>query len=90
MTPLVVVSLLIGAVIGGACMAFWAAARIQDEAARQFDHGFERGRWLTELTAARAIEAPLAPAPQPPARRRGAPDALLWAPAPTFPPGPGR
>ena len=45
----VVASALLGAVAGAACMALWAARRIQDEAARQFDHGFERGRWLQQL-----------------------------------------
>lgn len=49
MTVPVVLSALAGAVVGAACMAFWAAGRIQDEAARQFDHGFERGRWLRDL-----------------------------------------
>jgi hypothetical protein len=53
MTVPVVVSALVGAVVGGACMAFWAAERIQQEAARQFDHGFERARWLHDLAAER-------------------------------------
>ncbi|HEX9344045.1 MAG TPA: hypothetical protein VF995_10570 [Actinomycetota bacterium] len=56
MTVPVVISALAGAVVGAACMAFWAAERIQAEAARQFDHGFERGRWLSELAAVRALE----------------------------------
>jgi hypothetical protein len=44
-TP-VIISLLIGLVAGGAFMAMWAANRIEEESVRQFDRGFERGRWL--------------------------------------------
>ena len=54
-TP-VIISLLVGLVAGGAFMAIWAAHRIEEEGVRQFDRGFERGRWLTDLGAARAIE----------------------------------
>ena len=54
-TP-VIISLLVGLVAGGAFMAMWAAHRIEEEAVRQFDRGFERGRWLTDLSAATAIE----------------------------------
>jgi hypothetical protein len=52
----VILSLLVGFVVGGACMAMWAASRIEDEAARQFDRGFERGRWLTDITVRAAEE----------------------------------
>jgi hypothetical protein len=54
-TP-VIISLLVGLVAGGAFMAIWAASRIEEEGVRQFDRGFERGRWLTDLSVARAIE----------------------------------
>jgi hypothetical protein len=54
-TP-VILSLLVGFVVGGACMAMWAATRIEEEAARQFDRGFERGRWLTDITVRAADE----------------------------------
>jgi hypothetical protein len=54
-TP-VIVSLLVGLVAGGALMAMWAASRIEEEGVRQFDRGFERGRWLTDITVAKAIE----------------------------------
>src|SRR5215204_1089468 len=37
-------------------MAMWAANRIEEEGVRQFDRGFERGRWLTDITVAKAIE----------------------------------
>src|SRR5215204_2653991 len=82
-TP-VIISLLVGLVAGGALMAIWAANRIEEESVRQFDRGFERGRWLTDITVARAIED------QDRARRVG----LLVAGArqpggsPTRPPGP--
>jgi hypothetical protein len=54
-TP-VIISLLVGLVAGGAFMAMWAASRIEEEGVRQFDRGFERGRWLTDITVAKAIE----------------------------------
>src|ERR687894_333850 len=54
-TP-VIISLLVGLVAGGAFMAMWAANRIEEESVRQFDRGFERGRWLTDITVAKAIE----------------------------------
>lgn len=54
-TP-VIISLLVGLVAGGAFMAIWAANRIEEESVRQFDRGFERGRWLTDITVAKAIE----------------------------------
>jgi hypothetical protein len=54
-TP-VIVSLLVGLVAGGAFMAVWAANRIEEEGVRQFDRGFERGRWLTDISVAKAIE----------------------------------
>lgn len=37
-------------------MAMWAANRIEEESVRQFDRGFERGRWLTDISVAKAIE----------------------------------
>ena len=52
----VIISLLVGLVAGGACMAMWAANRIEEESVRQFDRGFERGRWLTDISVAKAIE----------------------------------
>ncbi len=54
-TP-VIISLLVGLVAGGAFMAMWAANRIEEESVRQFDRGFERGRWLTDISVAKAIE----------------------------------
>ena len=54
-TP-VIISLLVGLVAGGALMAMWAASRIEEEGVRQFDRGFERGRWLTDITVAKAVE----------------------------------
>ena len=54
-TP-VIISLLVGLVAGGGFMAIWAANRIEEESVRQFDRGFERGRWLTDITVAKAIE----------------------------------
>jgi hypothetical protein len=54
-TP-VIISLLVGLVAGGALMAIWAANRIEEESVRQFDRGFERGRWLTDISVAKAIE----------------------------------
>jgi hypothetical protein len=84
-TP-VIISLLVGLVAGGAFMAMWAASRIEEEGVRQFDRGFERGRWLTDISVARAIED------QDRTRRVG----LLVAgahqpsgPTATRPPGPG-
>lgn len=58
MLVLVVIGLLVGALVGGACMALWAANRIEDEAARQFDCGVEHGRWLAVLATKRALEPP--------------------------------
>ncbi|HZD70488.1 MAG TPA: hypothetical protein VFA45_16810 [Actinomycetes bacterium] len=54
----VMIGLLVGLVVGGAAMALWAAGRIGEEAARQFDRGFERGRWLADLSVTRALEPP--------------------------------
>ena len=48
----VVLSVLCGALVGAVAMAIWAASRINEEGVRQFDRGFERGRWLTEVSAA--------------------------------------
>jgi hypothetical protein len=57
-TPVIISLLvgLVGLVAGGAFMAMWAANRIEEEGVRQFDRGFERGRWLTDISAAKAIE----------------------------------
>ncbi len=52
----VMIGLLVGLIVGGASMAIWAARRIGDEAARQFDRGFERGRWLADLSTTRSLE----------------------------------
>lgn len=52
----VLIGLIIGLIVGGASMAIWAARRIGDEAARQFDRGFERGRWLADLSSTRSLE----------------------------------
>jgi hypothetical protein len=57
MTIPVIISVFVGLVVGGASMAIWAARRIGDEAARQFDRGFERGRWLADLSTARGLES---------------------------------
>jgi hypothetical protein len=46
MTISVIIGVFVGLVVGCASMAMWAVRRIGDEAARQFDRGFERGRWL--------------------------------------------
>ena len=54
----VMIGVLVGLVFGGAAMALWAAGRIGEEAARQFDRGFERGRWLADLSVTRALEPP--------------------------------
>jgi hypothetical protein len=54
----VMIGVLVGLVVGGAAMALWAASRIGEEAARQFDRGFERGRWLADLSVTRALEPP--------------------------------
>jgi hypothetical protein len=53
----VTIGLFVGLIVGGASMAIWAARRIGDEAARQFDRGFERGRWLADLSTTRGLEA---------------------------------
>jgi hypothetical protein len=58
MAVVVMIGLLIGLVVGSAGMALWAAGRIGEEAARQFDRGFERGRWLADLSVSRALEPP--------------------------------
>jgi hypothetical protein len=54
-TP-VIISMLVGLLAGGASMAIWAANRIEEEGSRQFDRGFERGRWLSDISVAQAIE----------------------------------
>jgi hypothetical protein len=62
----VMIGVLVGLVVGGAAMALWAAGRIGEEAARQFDRGFERGRWLADLSVTRALEPPQRTPPRPP------------------------
>jgi hypothetical protein len=52
----VMISLFVGLVVGCASMALWAARRIGDEAARQFDRGFERGRWLADVSTTGGLE----------------------------------
>ncbi len=52
----VLLALLGGLIVGGGSMAVWAARRICDESARQFDRGFERGRWLADITNAQSVE----------------------------------
>jgi hypothetical protein len=52
----VLLALLGGLIVGAGSMAMWAARRICDESARQFDRGFERGRWLADLTSSRSFE----------------------------------
>lgn len=47
----VLLALLGGLIVGGGSMAIWAARRIGDESARQFDRGFERGRWLADINS---------------------------------------
>jgi hypothetical protein len=52
----VMISLFVGLVVGCASMAMWAARRIGDEAARQFDRGFERGRWLADVSTTGGLD----------------------------------
>jgi hypothetical protein len=56
MAMTVIIGVFVGLVLGCASMAMWAARRIGDEAARQFDRGFERGRWLADLTTTRGLD----------------------------------
>ena len=56
MTFPVMISLFVGFIAGGAFMAIWAARRIGDEAARQFDRGFERGRWMADLSLSGGLD----------------------------------
>ncbi|HZD01334.1 MAG TPA: hypothetical protein VFA46_14435 [Actinomycetes bacterium] len=94
MAVVVMIGLLIGLVVGGAGMALWAAGRIGEEAARQFDRGFERGRWLADLSVSRALGPPrrgsgvqpLTPGGRPPDGPGPAPD----PPCVLLPPGTGR
>ena len=53
----VLLALLVGVVAGGGCMAMFAACRIREEAARQFDRGIEQGRWQHEVAARRVTDA---------------------------------
>jgi hypothetical protein len=52
----VMIALFVGLIVGGAFMAIWAARRIGDEAARQFDRGFERGRWMADLSMHQGLD----------------------------------
>jgi hypothetical protein len=52
----VIIGVFVGLVVGCGSMAMWAARRIGDESARQFDRGFERGRWLADLTSTRGLD----------------------------------
>jgi hypothetical protein len=52
----VMIALFVGLIAGGAIMAIWAARRIGDEAARQFDRGFERGRWMADLSMHQGLD----------------------------------
>lgn len=52
----VMIGLFVGLVVGCASMAMWAARRIGDEAARQFDRGFERGRWLADVSTTGGLD----------------------------------
>jgi hypothetical protein len=49
MTGPMFVALLIGLLVGGALMAWWAARRIEEEGARQFHAGFQRGQFIGAL-----------------------------------------
>jgi len=51
----VLLALVMGAVLGGGCMALFAARRIGEEGARQFERGIEQGRWLNELATTRRV-----------------------------------
>jgi len=52
----VTIAAFVGLIAGGAIMAIWAARRIGDEAARQFDRGFERGRWMADLSVHQGLD----------------------------------
>jgi hypothetical protein len=56
MTFPVMIALFVGLIAGSAFMAIWAARRIGDEAARQFDRGFERGRWMADLSTSHGVD----------------------------------
>jgi hypothetical protein len=53
----IVLSMVIGVVVGGGCMALVAARHIGQEAARQFDRGVAEGRWHVDATFQPADEA---------------------------------
>jgi hypothetical protein len=53
----ILLSVIAGLVVGGGCMAFVAARRIGEEAARQFDRGVVQGRWLGGTSGQPADEA---------------------------------
>jgi hypothetical protein len=53
----ILLSLTVGLLVGGGCMAFVAARRIGEEAARQFDRGVVEGRWLGGAIGQTADEA---------------------------------
>lgn len=52
----IVLSLVAGLLVGGGCMAFVAARRIGEEAARQFDRGVVEGRWLIDNGAVGPVD----------------------------------
>ena len=52
----VIISVFVGLVVGCASMASWGVRRLGDKATRQFDRGFERRRWLTDLTTMRRLD----------------------------------
>jgi hypothetical protein len=55
----VIISVFVGLVVGCVSMAMWVVRRIGGKAARQFDKGLERGRWLAEpRTYARPLLQP--------------------------------
>lgn len=56
MTISVIIDVFVGLVVGCASMAMWVVRRVGGKAARQFDTGFERGRWLADLTATRGLD----------------------------------
>jgi hypothetical protein len=56
MTISVIIGVFVGLVVGCASTAMWVVRRIGGKAARQFDRGFGRERWLADLTATRGLD----------------------------------
>ena len=52
----IVLSMVIGIVVGGGFMALIAARHIGAEAARQFDRGVAEGRWRTDAGAIQPVD----------------------------------